>query len=109
LGEDKKPKRTEKLAEPVQPKYHSPKFIPPSSISSKEYVSQYIIVMRKRGTMPQNKSRLKSKVVYKPFIREKVIIIDEEPFKPMGKLYINNKTLVTMPKKKKFKKVPDHK
>jgi hypothetical protein len=84
LGEDKKPETTEELVEPVQPKYHSPKVIPPSSSSSEDNVSQYKIVMRKRGTRPQNKFRMKSKAVYKPAIKEKVIIIDEESVKPMG-------------------------
>jgi hypothetical protein len=92
------------LAEPVQPKDHPPKVISPSSSSSEEDVSQYKIVMRKRGTRPQNKFRLKSKVVYKPAITEKVIIIDEEPVKPMGKSSIRKKTPVTKPEKNKFKK-----
>jgi hypothetical protein len=47
LGEDKKPETTEELVEPVQPKDHSPKVIPPSSSSSEDNVSQYKIVMER--------------------------------------------------------------
>jgi hypothetical protein len=75
-----------------------------SSISSEEYVSQYNIVMRKRGTMTQNKSRLKSKAMYEPVITEKVIIIDEGPIKPLGNSFIRKKTPVSNPEKNKFKK-----
>jgi hypothetical protein len=40
----------------------------------------------------------------KPAITEKVIIIDEEPVKPIGKTSIRKKTLVTKPMKDKSKK-----
>jgi hypothetical protein len=42
--------------------------------------------------------------MYKPNITEKVIIIDEEPIKPIGKSSIRKKTHVTKPEKNKFKK-----
>jgi hypothetical protein len=46
LGDqDKKSKTTKKLVEPVQPKDHPPKVIPPSSSSFEEYVSQYKILI----------------------------------------------------------------
>jgi hypothetical protein len=60
--------------------------------------------MQKRGTKPQNKFRLKSKVVNKPTIAEKIIIIDEDPVKPIGKTSIRNKTPITKPEKEKFNK-----
>jgi hypothetical protein len=47
---------------------------------------------------------MKSKAVYKPAITEKVIIIDEEPVKPMKKSSTSKKTPVTKPEKNKFKK-----
>jgi hypothetical protein len=91
LGEDKKPETTEELVETVQPKYHSPKVIPPSSSSSQDNVSQ-------------NKFRMKSKAVYKPAITEKVIIIDEESVKPMKKSSTSKKIHITKDEKNKFKK-----
>jgi hypothetical protein len=42
--------------------------------------------------------------VYKPAITEKVIIINEEPIKPMGKSYISKKTPTNKLEKNKFKK-----
>jgi hypothetical protein len=104
LGEDKKPETTKELVEPVQPKDHSPKVILPNSSSSQDNVSQYKIVMQKRGTRPQKKFRMKSKAVYKPAITEKVIFIDEELVKPMKKPPARKKIPVTKPEKNKFKK-----
>jgi hypothetical protein len=49
--------------------------------------------MQKMGTKPQKKFRLKSKAMYKPAITEKVIIIDEEHVKTVGKSSIRRKPL----------------
>jgi hypothetical protein len=39
-------------------------------------------MVRKRSIRPQNRFRLKSKAMYDPAIKDKVIVIDEEPTSP---------------------------
>jgi hypothetical protein len=86
------------LEEPI------PEVTPCSSSSSEDDTSRYIILVRKQSTRLQNKFRLKSKVVNKPAITNKVIIIDEEPVKHIGKTSIRKKNPVTNPEKDKSKK-----
>jgi hypothetical protein len=61
-------------------------------------------LVRKRSTRPRNKFRLKSKVVYDPAIKEKVIVIDEESEKPMENPSTSKKIPVTKLERNKFKK-----
>jgi hypothetical protein len=67
---------------PVQHKEPTPDVIPPNSISSKDEAYIYRVMVRKRSIRPQNRFRLKSKAMYDPAIKDKVIVIDEEPTSP---------------------------
>jgi hypothetical protein len=82
LNEIQEPETVEVHANPVQPKEPIPKIVPPSSSSFEDDVDRYKILIRKRSTRPQNKFRLKSKAMYNPAIKDKVIVIDEEPTNP---------------------------
>jgi hypothetical protein len=91
LKEDQELETTEEFVDHVQPKYHSPKIIPPISISFEADASRYKILIRKRSTRTQNKFRLKSKAMYNPAIKDKVIIIDEECSNPKEEPSTRNK------------------
>jgi hypothetical protein len=67
---------------PIQDEEPIPKTDPPFSSSSDDDLDRYKILVRKRITKPHNKFRLKSKALYNPTIKDKVIMIDEEPTNP---------------------------
>jgi hypothetical protein len=104
LKEDQEPEITEEFVDHVQPKDYSTKIIPPISISFEDDASRYKILIRKRSTRPRNKFRLKSKAMYNPAIKDKVIIIDEESANPKEEPSTSKKILVTKPKRDKYKK-----
>jgi hypothetical protein len=66
-------------ASPIQPKEPIKKIVPPSSSSFEDDVDRYKFLIRKRSIRPQNKLCLNSKAMYNPAIKDKVIVIDEEP------------------------------
>jgi hypothetical protein len=82
LNEVQEPETVEVHAIPIQPKAPITNIVPPSSISSEDDVDRYKVMIRKRSTRPQKKFRLKSKSMYNPAIKDKVIVIDDEPTKP---------------------------
>jgi hypothetical protein len=67
---------------PVQHKEPIPDVIHPNSSSSEDDAYRYRVLVRKMSTRPQNRFRLKSKAMYDPAIKYKVIVIDEEPTSP---------------------------
>jgi hypothetical protein len=103
LKEDQEPETTKKIVDLVQSKDHSPKIISPSSISSEDDASRYNILMRKRSTLPRNKFRLKSKAMYNPTIKDKVIIIDEEFANPKENPSTTKKKPTTKLERNKYK------
>jgi hypothetical protein len=104
LNEIEKPETIEVPANPVQDEEPIPKTIPPSSSSFDDDVDRYKILVRKRSTRPQNKFRLKSKAMYNPTIKDKVIVIDEEPTNPNAKPSKRKKVSKIRAEKKKLKK-----
>lgn len=101
--EDQQPKTTMEFEDLVQPEEPIPEVTPHASSSSEDNVAKYRILIKKRSTRPRNKFRMKSKVMYKPVITEKVIIIDEEPTKPMEKPSTSKKFPVIKPERNKSK------
>jgi hypothetical protein len=76
------PEQTETHSEHILHEEPPPDIVPSSSRSSEDDVQRYKVLIRKRHTRPQNKFRLKSKAMYNPSIKDKVIVIDEEPTNP---------------------------
>jgi hypothetical protein len=60
--------------------------------------------MRKRSTRPRNKFKLKSKEMYNPAIKYKVIIIDEESANPKEEPSTRNKIHETNLERNKYEK-----
>jgi hypothetical protein len=104
LNEIQEPETIEVHSSPVQPKEPTPKIVPPSSSSSEDDAYRYKVLVRKRSTRPQNKFRLKSKAMYNPAIKDKVIVIDEEPTNPKVEPSTSKKVSTTRSEKKKPKK-----
>jgi hypothetical protein len=94
----------EVLSNPIQHKEPTPDVIPPNSSSFEDDAYRYRILVRKRSTRPQNRFRLKSKFMYDPAIKDKVIVIDEEPTSPKVKSLASKKVSTTRSEQKKPKK-----
>jgi len=102
-NEVQEPKTVETPANPIQVEESIPKIVPPSSISSNDDVDKYKILIRKRSIRPRNKFRLKSKAMYNPIIKDKVIIIDEEPKNPNANPSMSKKVSKIKAEKNKLK------
>jgi hypothetical protein len=104
MNEIQEPETTEVHTNPIQPKEPITKVVPPSSSSFEDDVDRYKTLIRKRSTRPQNKFILKSKAMYNPAIKDKVVVIDEEPINPNVEPSTSKKVFKTRVEKKKHKK-----
>jgi hypothetical protein len=102
--EDQQPKKTMEFKDPIQPEEPILEATPHASRSYEDNIAKYIILIRKQSTRSRNKFKMNCKVVYKPAITEKIIIIDEDTAKPMEKPSTSKKILVIKPERKKSKK-----
>jgi hypothetical protein len=89
---------------PIQHKEPIPDVIPSNSSFSEDDAYRYRVMLRKRSIRPQNRFRLKSKAMYDPAIKDKFIVIDEEPTSPEVESLESKNVSTTRSEQKKPKK-----